>query len=100
MLDAGRARVRLPTGPDDRRRADRVQGPRRAAHRGNALATRRRDGQTRLDARADGRLPAWWADVAGLSRLGPVQAAPGPRGLRIPRRRFPRLDRLRARVPQ
>ena len=68
--------------------------------RGHPVAPRGRDRQARRDPRPDGRLPPRRAHLAGLPRLGPVQAAPRPGGLRLPRRGLPRLDRLRPGVPQ
>ena len=63
------------------------------------MAARRRDGQTGWRSRPDHRQRARRTDGAGLSLVPAVQAAPRARGVRVPRRRLSRLDRLRARVP-
>ena len=61
------------------------------------------DGVTEAQARrapgAGDRLSPRRPDLAGLSSVGPVQAAARRRGLRVPRRRLPRLDRLRPGLP-
>ena len=99
-LDAGGARGGVPPRPDDRGRADLVQGPRRPADRGHALATRGGDRQARRR-----RVPTvvyphggptWQASRAWQ----PFKQLLVARGLRLPRRRLPRLDRLRPGVPR
>ena len=80
-------------------RADHRHRPRRAAGRGHAVASPRRDRQAWRPAGADGHLPARRPDRPGVPLVPAVQAGPRGRGLRPVRRGLPRLERVRPRVP-
>ena len=60
---------------------------------------RRRRPASAAAARPDDPLSARRADLAGLPLVPAVQAAARGRGVRVPRRRLPRFDRLRPGVP-
>ena len=92
---------RCGAGPGSRAgdRAHRVHGPRRAPDRRQPVAAFPRDGQARWRARSDHRERPRRPHRPGVPILPATQVPPRPRGVRVPRRRLPRLDRLRARVP-
>ena len=96
---ARRPGVQPGPGPRADRRADRDQGAGWPARRGHALAAERRDRKARRQAGPDDHLPARRTDVAGVPQLPAVQAVAGARGLRVPRRRLPRVHGLRPGVP-
>ena len=86
-------------GPRAGRRTDRHHGPRRAARGRDPVASGHRDRQTRRQAGPHDHLPARRADLAVVPLLPALQAAARAGGLRVPRRRLPRLHGLRTVVP-
>ena len=97
----------LPVGPARRTvaiahpegAARRRHRTRRASRRRHAVAPEHGHRQARRHPRAGRHLPAWRSDRAVVPLVPAVQAGPRRGRVRRVRRRFPRFDRLRPRVP-